>query len=396
MLRIFFLLSLCSCVPTPSLPNIGSGEDFGYTCDPNEYGKSQWCLCKPGFKVSKISSVFDYNTWDRKWTLVCKKIKPEFGVSKNAATRVNSPWSQYDQSMNWQIFDVPQFHAINQAFNQKKTFAQFMVGMESDYNDDEYDRKFRFHLVQSHLWYLADCITHTNINDWNENFEFDMEEDEVIAGMDGAFNYDHGDRQWSLKVCKLRQKCEKISDMKYHIKEANVTSEVYFAGKSSVDNIHGGADLLYGTTISKFVANSLTESYEFSSTSSTSLETSMSISDEITVGIPEIDADSLKVTAGISSRFSFDKTWTRSSSRKYSETNGRKMSFAATCKAGCKCQQDLIVETVKGVIPYTMKSESVDGTYHCEEDGELKVDYSFNAQAKETDCGLRCITKTKC
>jgi len=382
MLRIFFLLSLCSCVPTPSLPNIGSGEDFGYTCDPNEYGKSQWCLCKPGFKVSKISTVFDSNTYDRKWTLVCTKIKPEFGVSKNAAWRVNSPWSHYDQSMNWQIFDVPWFSS---KITKNETFAQFMVGMESDYNDDEYDRKFRFHLVRSYLWYLADCITHTNINDWEQNFEFGMEEDEVIAGMDGAFNYDQGDRQWSLKVCKLRQKCDVIYDLKYHIKKADVTSEVNFAGEGLVDNRHGALDLNYKATISNFAANSLIESYEFSSTSSTSLEASMSISDKITLGIPEIDEDTLEVTAGISSRFSFDKTWTRSSSKKYSETNGRQMSFAAICKAGCKCELDLLVETVKGVIPYTMKSESVDGTYRCEEDGELEVDYSFNARANVTD-----------
>merc|ERR1712121_55673 len=158
-----------------------------------------------------------------------------------------------------------------------ETFAQFMVGMVSEYDIQEYDRQFSFHLVQSHHWYLADCVTHTNINDLNEYFEFDMEEDEVIAGMDGgAFNYNYGDRQWSLKVCKLRQKCDKIYDMKYHIEQANVTSEVNFAGRGHVDNIYGNSDIHYVTTISNSVANSLTESYEFSSRSSTSLETSMS------------------------------------------------------------------------------------------------------------------------
>jgi len=381
-------------VPTPSLPNLGSGVDFGYNCDPpKEFETSQWCLCKPGFKVSKISSVFDPYHLDRKWTLECKKIKPEFGVSKHAAKRVNSPWSQYELSMNWQIFDVPQFgHAINQAFHQN--YAQFMVGMESNFHEG--DRQFRFHLVQSHHWYLADCITHTNINNLEENFVFDMEEDEVIAGMDGGGMDGHSsDRLWSLKVCKLRQKCDEIYDMKYHIEQAYVTPKVNFAGRGSIDNTYGNSDIPYETTISNSVANSLTESYEFSSTSSTSLDTSMSISDKITVGIPEIDADSLEVTVGTISRFSFDKTWTRSSSMKFSETNGRKMSFADTCKAGCKCQLDLHVKTVKGVIPYTMRSGSVDGTYSCEEYGELKVDYSFEAEAKKNDCGLHCIRINK-
>merc|ERR1712187_971159 len=35
-------------------------EDFsrnGYSCETNEYDKKQWCLCKPGEKVYKISSV---------------------------------------------------------------------------------------------------------------------------------------------------------------------------------------------------------------------------------------------------------------------------------------------------------------------------------------------------
>ena len=122
-----------------------------------------------------------------------------------------------------------------------------------------------------------------------------------------------------------------------------------------------------------------------SQTSGWTNEVSVSITAGATFGIPEINEYSLEVTVGASHSWNFEETWTRSNSKEYSEENGREMSFTANCKAGCECRLDVVVKTAKGVIPYIMWSQSVDKKHQCVEQGELKVDYTFDGKATATD-----------
>ena len=106
------------------------------------------------------------------------------------------------------------------------------------------------------------------------------------------------------------------------------------------------------------------------------------------IGVPAITEWSYEMSASFSHTFNFRETWTRGNSKKYSESTGKKMTFNANCKAGFKCKMDVVVKTAKGVIPYTIFSQSPKekGTRHkCIEYGELTVDYSFNAKATIID-----------
>ena len=182
-----------------------------------------------------------------------------------------------------------------------------------------------------------------------------------------------------------RKKCTEVIDIEYDTVVSDVSSEEVFAGRQVFDNKNGQSDNSFTATISQSASNSLTESYTFSQSSGWTNEMSMSVSEGVTIGIPAIDEFSLEVTVSTSSSWTFEETWTRSSSKTYTEENGRTMSFTANCKKGCECTLDVIVKTAKGVIPYTMWSQSVDGKYQCVEEGELTVDYSYDGRATEND-----------
>jgi len=123
----------------------------------------------------------------------------------------------------------------------------------------------------------------------------------------------------------------------------------------------------------------------FSQTSGTSSEVSMSITAGASIGVPGISEYSLEMTLGGSHSWNFGKTWSRSSSREYSESTGRKMSFNANCKKGCVCTLDVSVKHGKGKVPYIMYSQSVDKKHKCEEQGELTVDSYFSGKANAND-----------
>merc|ERR1712187_676863 len=102
-------------------------EDFlrnGYSCETNEYDKKQWCLCKPGEKVYKISSVHSNSKEDRKWTLECRQIQPQFIVPN-----VN-PWYQTSEE-NWWDGDIDWNGLVPKSKNSKIYNHGFLVGMTS-------------------------------------------------------------------------------------------------------------------------------------------------------------------------------------------------------------------------------------------------------------------------
>eukprot|EP00091_Calanus_sinicus_P006429 TRINITY_DN1706_c0_g1_i9.p1 TRINITY_DN1706_c0_g1~~TRINITY_DN1706_c0_g1_i9.p1 ORF type:complete len:383 (-),score=99.20 TRINITY_DN1706_c0_g1_i9:38-1138(-) len=346
-----------------------AGPKDGYTCDTNNWDGHQWCLCKPGERVASIHSEHSNHNEDRKWTLTCGAVQPEFIVeNENSWYEVTSP-NGWDGELWWQ--GTPE--------------NKFLVGMTSEHDNHHEDRQFRFFTVYSDNWYVTDCIWHTAVNNLDGVLDWTLGADEVFAGLHSIHHNHQEDRIWDLQVCKLRKKCTEITSIEYETVASDVSSEEVFAGHGQFDNTNGASDNSLTVSISQTAGQSLTESYSYSQSSGYENEISMSVTAGYKVGFPMIDEFSLEVTVGASSTWNFEETWTRSNSKTYSEENGRTMTFTSNCKAGCLCEMDVIVTTASGVVPYTMRSQSVDGKYTCEEKGELKVDYSFDGRAVEND-----------
>jgi len=382
MLRTLFILSMSvlqasHCSPTreeQSGNETTARLDFsrnGFSCETNDWDKPQWCLCQKGERVSKIYSVHDNKKEDRKWTLTCGSITPEFIVPNK------NDWYEKSEENNWdgQIYWKGAANANH----------GFLVGMSSYHSNSKEDRKYTFFSVRSDNWYTTDCKWRNNVNDWDGKLSWTLGDDEVIGGLYSVHSNKKEDRQWSIQVCKLRKKCTEISKIEYNTVVSDVTEEEVSAGKQVFDNRNGQLDNSYTAEISQTSLSSLTESYEFSQTSGWENEVSMSVTAGVTLGVPAINEYSLEVTVGASSSWSFEQGWTRGNSKEYSEENGRRMSFTANCKAGCKCTLDVVVKTAKGVIPYTMWSQSVDKKHQCIEQGDLTVDYSFDGHATVND-----------
>jgi len=348
----------------------------GYSCETNSYDKHQWCLCKPGERVSEIHSIHNNGYEDRQWTLKCSKIQPEFRVTDK------SKW--FNESQETKYHDTVIFlGGIVGDLNQ------FLVGMTSDHaNPPHEDRKFKFFSAHSDNWYLSDCVWHNKINKYDGPLDYTLGEDEVIAGLYSVYSKGHKDRVWDISVCKLRQKCTEIIDIQYDFEKADVSNETIVAVKSGIDNREGESDSSYSATITESNSESLTESYTFSKTSGFTNQVSLSIKAGLKISVPAIAEESYEVTASASHTWNFKNTWTRSNSKKYTESSGRQLSYTGNCKKGCVCNMDVVVKTATGVIPYTLftQSKNEKGKRHqCIEHGELTVDYAFNGQAKITD-----------
>jgi len=341
----------------------------GYTCDANALDAHQWCLCKPGQKIGSMSSKHNNHNEDRIWTLKCEQITPEFIVEDQSNWYFTTSPNGWDAELWWQ--GTPD--------------NSFLVGMTSEHSNHYEDRQFKFFTTKSDNWYLTDCIWHNDVNGWDGPLDYVMGDDEVFGGLHSIHSNHYEDRQWDLQVCKLRKKCTEIIGIEYDTIVADVTTQEVFGGHGEFDNTHGTSMNTLTVTINHSTSQSLTETYSYSQSSGWEHEEHMDISEGFKFGFPMIEEATLEVTVGFSNKWNFEETWTRSSSMEYTEANGHQMTFTSNCAAGCNCKMDVLVTTASGVIPYHMTSQSVDGKYTCEEDGELTVDYSFNGRAAEND-----------
>merc|ERR1711994_350360 len=96
----------------------------GYSCEPNKYDKNQWCLCKPGERVSEIHSVHDNRVEDRQWTLRCSKIQPEFKVTDKNNWFQETTENKLDGEILW----------------EGAPHDRFLVGMTSVHSNSHEDR----------------------------------------------------------------------------------------------------------------------------------------------------------------------------------------------------------------------------------------------------------------
>jgi len=341
----------------------------GYSCEPNKYDKNQWCLCRPGERVSEIHSVHDNRVEDRQWTLRCSKIQPEFKVTDKNNWFQETTENKLDGEILW----------------EGAPHDRFLVGMTSDHYNKQEDRKFKFFTTRSDNWFLTDCIWHDKVNKYDGPLDWTLGDDEVIGALYSVHSNSHEDRVWDIQVCKLKEKCTEIVEIQYDTVVSDVSSEKVTAGKQVLDNRKAQNDNSYMAIITQSASESLTESYTFSKTSGFTNKAEMSVTAGAKVGIPQINEYSLAVTVSASSSWNFQETWTRSNSRTYTETNGKQLRFTGNCKKGCLCTMDVIVRTAKGVIPYTMFSRSKDNRHQCMEQGELTVNYAFDGKATVTD-----------
>jgi len=341
----------------------------GYTCDPNDWNGHQWCLCKPGEKIKEIHSTHSDKHEDRIWSLACGVITPEFLIGDESHWYDTTPQNDWDGPVLW----------------NGTADDSFLVGMTSEHSNLHEDRHYKFHTVNSENWYLHDCSWTKPLNDWDADLDYTLGDTQVIAGVESHHSDVHEDRKWTLLVCQLRKKCTEIFDVTYGDVVEDVTTRKVSAAHQEYDNSGHSQTNDFSVTISKTSSNSLTESYSYSQSNGHSTTTSLDVTAGYSFGVPDIDQTTLEVTVGVSSTWDFSETWERSSSRTYSEENGRQMTFTEHCGPGCKCKLDVVVQTASGVIPYVMKSQSVDGIYVCEEEGELTVDYSFDGKGIASD-----------
>jgi len=382
MFRTVFLLSICGWSSIRGIPvqadgivqsgngtNLGRSPRKGFTCETNEWDREQWCLCKPGEKVSSISSVHDNYREDRRWTLTCSKIEPEFNVPNRNPWYKTTAETEYDAPIWWS--------GVHE--------DAFLVGMTSVHSNPHEDRQFKFFTSRSDRWYLTNCIWHHNVNDYDEKLEYTLGDDDVIAGFYSLHINAYEDRRWSIKVCKLRKKCTEIIKIEYDEELAFVSGNEVGAGHSVFNNRNGLSEKEFSHTISQSDTKSLTESYEFSQTSGWTNEVSLSVTGGVSVGVPGVNQYNLEMTFGASHSWNLEKTWTRSNSKEYTKDTTRQLTYKSTCKAGCFCKLFVSVETAKGVVPYKMWSQSVDGEKQCVEEGKLTVEYAFNGRAEAED-----------
>jgi len=162
----------------------------GYTCNTNGWDADQWCLCKPGQKVSSMRSWHDNGREDRRWEMKCEDIKPEFKVTSSRWFHTTSA-NAWDGHVKWEGW----------------WDDSFLVGMTSVHDNHREDRQFKFMTTRSDYWDVTnDCWGWRKINHYDQYLNLQTHGDEVIVGLQSWHSNHREDREWWAVVCKLKPK----------------------------------------------------------------------------------------------------------------------------------------------------------------------------------------------
>ena len=142
--------------------------------------------------MQKMYSVHDNGREDRKYTLNCEKISPNF-VGKDT-----SSYPSVTSETNW---DAPL------EFNFKTSYSGFMVGMKSYHDNGREDRRFKFFYakIDTNNWELNNCKWN-KMNDWDNKMDYKLTGDQVFAGIKSTHDNGREDREWHAYVCNLVHK----------------------------------------------------------------------------------------------------------------------------------------------------------------------------------------------
>lgn len=342
----------------------------GYTCDPNDYDEPQYCLCLPGQKISTIKSVHDNGKEDRKWTLACSDITPEFILNQTRNWYSSSEQNEFDGYQEW----------------KGMSSNSFMVGMMSNHDNWKEDRKYTIFYTSSPEWVLSDCSDVT-LNDYDKPINHFLAIDEVIAGVHSEHHNHKEDRIFTITICRLVKRCGILVSMTYDFDNAEIsTQQGVFAGKGTLDNRNGKSEKSFTAEIQFTENNQFSDSMSFERSSGSSIEVSSMVTYGYDWGVI-LPGPHLEATYGFTTEWNTQSAWSRSNSREYTEGNSRKLSFTSTCPVGHHCTLEVSVDISVAEIPYRMEARSYGTNDICIEEGTMKSVKTWNAFATPTDIG---------
>ena len=120
------------------------------------------------------------------------------------------------------------------------------------------------------------------------------------------------------------------------------------SGDTTVNSkIINNLDMSYAVTstieITEANTESISESYSFGGSQSSEIGASLEISQSVSYGTPAISGET-SVTASISSLFTWESNWDRSSSQDYGKEHSTTLSWEITCPSRCYCERKIEVK----------------------------------------------------
>ena len=139
-----------------------------------------------------MTSIHDNGKEDRKYTLSCEKIAPNFVGKDTSSYPSHTSKTNWDKSLE---------------FNFKASYSGFMVGMKSYHDNGREDRRFTFFYtkIDTKKWELNNCKW-KKMNDWDKKMDYKLTGDQVFAGIKSTHDNGREDRKWHAYICDLVHK----------------------------------------------------------------------------------------------------------------------------------------------------------------------------------------------
>ena len=84
----------------------------------------------------------------------------------------------------------------------------FVNGLSSRFRSWRKDRIYKVRWSKNDKFSVGDCGDWKQISDWNDLLVGPLAEDEVIGAVKSKFLSDYLDREFHVKICKLKSRCK--------------------------------------------------------------------------------------------------------------------------------------------------------------------------------------------
>jgi len=336
---------------------------YGYVCNTNGWDAEQWCLCKPGQKVSSMKSWHDNGREDRRWEMKCEDIKPEFKVTSSRWFHTTSA-NAWDGHVKWEGW----------------WDDSFLVGMTSVHDNHREDRQFKFMTTRSDLWDVTNsCWGWRKINHYDHELNLNTHGDEVIVGLQSWHSNHREDREWWAVVCKLKSKCNTGGVLKTDISRARFSNEkalhVHF---DTVDASKSKTDVAVSKSFTRSQKKSLSGTKTVTRTHGHKFNVGFEITKNFGVQIKAVNVGgSYTFSAGY--EYSYSTQLTRSETTEFVEGEDGRTTFDFVCAAGYICKSSVKISKVTATVPYTLTAGA------CKEEGVITLDNSFTGELEKID-----------
>jgi len=210
------------------------------------------------------------------------------------------------------------------------------------------------------------------------------------------------DRIFSIRPCKIMEKCDKITEIKYlGWRDTPPKIENPTIGKGEIDNLNSDSEaswtMTVGSTERKDFGDS--ETYIYSNGYETTNQMSIGASASVDIlGFASLGM-STEVTTGTTR--TTDETWERTKSKEISEEQTVTVSHQQKCPPRTLCAGEIIMTRAEVSVPYVIKlTNSITGE-KCEEEGkfekkqEIQLKTILHTFKSETEYKDWCKDKSK-